>query len=461
MPKRQRSGSTYLPVAKRPRAGWRPVVKAVGGKLVRRTLGAVSPYIGAAMSVAPYVRAGYRTYRGLRKRTGTKKKSKTVTRGRYAGRKGAAFSKSAGFFGGTSKDSVIAPYLNKGVVQQVEYGDVVSEPTRQVVLVGHSTAPRQRIFDCAIASILKLLFKKAGIKLKNWNEPILEGANIPARLEIKYKDYDGSTVSTQAFLVPVTKTLLTLLVDVATWFNSFSASTFPSQWLSMQYYHDIGTIGSTRLIAYDIDLTATTIDLYCRSNMKIQNRTINSTGNDQADDVDNVPLHGKHFTFKYNGSQFRDYNTPAVTSKPQLYTDASFGSMNYTSLPDSTGTTLYDSVPEKKQFIGCLSAGPAHLDPGEVKTSKLDSRHVLTFSKLMNLIKMKGDAGGAFKNGIPFYIGKTRFFAFEKMINAVAMSAENAFKLAFEIDLTVGVIATVYENHQTAKFMINANGQVA
>ncbi|AJD07561.1 capsid protein [Sewage-associated circular DNA virus-33] len=438
------------------RSATRSASRRVLSRIGSSVLGRVNPYVGTALSLAPYARAGLRTLRSIRKYS-----KKNYKRGRKSGgRKGAAFSKSAGFFGGTLKDSKLAPYLSKGVVQQYELGDVVSEASRQVVVVGHSTCPPSRIIYACFGSLLKLLFRKAGIKIKNWEEPILEGANIPARIAIRYKERDGYVVTTHEFPITTSLTMGQLVLNMVLWINGFSAINFPGQFLSIQYYHDVGTLGSSRLIAYDIDMTSTTVQIYCRSNMKIQNRTINTSGNDQDSDVDNVPLYGKHFTVKYNGTVYRDYNTPAVSGTPQLYTDPEFGSLNWSALPSDTGTSLYKEVPEKSQFIGVKSAGPAHLDPGEVKTSKLEFSKSLNFNKLMMLFKAKAPGGGGFPRGVPFYFGETRFFCFEKMINAVAMTAENAFKLAFEIDLTVGAICSTYENHQTAKLTFQQTGQL-
>jgi len=402
------------------------------------------PYVGPSVRAAQsayagykYARKGYSNFKSFTKRTPPVVKKR---------RAGATFSKSAGFFKSDGmKANKLDNYMNNGVAYHLEHGNVITDATRNVVYVGHSTCPKRTVVRVAIGALLKLLFKKAGVKIKNWDLPILNGANIPARLELEYKVVDGSTLVRQAFPMPVTKTFTEIVADILFWLNTFTAINFPQQWMRIVYYHDIGVIGSSRLLAYDIDLTATTLDLFCTSHLKIQNRTVNTSSNDQADDVDNVPIYGRSYDVGYNGTTFRDYNQPLSAGSPQLRTDIDYGVMDYATTASDLGTTLYKEVALPTQFIGVTSHGKAHLDPGEIKTSKIDFATVITFNKLVSLYKSKSLDAGAI-----FFLGKTRIFGFEKMITAVAQTVENQYNLAIETDLKVGCICRTKDNHQTA-----------
>lgn len=448
---RMATSSTASAVVKR---GGTTVRQRAGRQLarslaIRRGLSRLNPYIGAAMTAYPYAKSGYQFVRGLL--------SKKKGRG-----KGASQTKSSGWFKSFKKQrNSMERYLNTGVVRNMEQGDVL-QSTNQVNYLAHSTCPKIQTLNSCLGGLLKHLFKKAGIKIKNWSEPILEGANIPARIEIKYKEADGSVVSTQAFTIPVTKTLDQIVFDMSGWIIGFTGVNFPSIFLSMQYYHDIGTIGSSRLIAYDIDLTSTVFHIHAKSHMKIQNRTVNTAANDQSDDIDNVPVYGRHFLVRGNGTVYRDYDTPATASFPQLRTDATYGVLNYTTPNPNTGSTLLNEVPLKNQLTGCMSYGPAHLDPGQVKTSKLSFTKRISFNKFILLFKAKatGGATGGINNNTPFYFGLTRIFGFEKMINAVAISTENAINLAYEHNLEIGCYVKTYQNNQTAKILLSNIGKV-
>lgn len=413
-----------------------------------------NPYVSGALTAYPYIKRAVKFART--------NMTRRVRRGKKTG---AAFSKSAGFFTefGPRKGSAMEQYLERGVVYNSENGGIINNNVggsfKDVIYVGHSTMPKQRVLEVAFAGLLKHLFKKAGIKIKNWSDAVLYGANIPARLELLYKDSDAATFSTFAATIPIGQTFQQTVAKFVDWYNAFSGATVPASFLTLTYYHDIGTIGSSRLIAYEIDLSSTKVHLESVSYLKIQNRTLNQDGvSKDADDVDNVPIYGRSFTVNGNGSMFRDYNMPvAATSAPQLRTDPFFGILNYNLTADiDAGSTMWQEVPVKTQIVGVKSYGPAHLDPGQVKTSKLTFKTIISFPKLMLMIRLKAPVGGATvnppnTNATPFFLGNTRIFAFEKMIKAVATTTANQVQLAYEVNTDIGCFVQTYQNYQTAK----------
>lgn len=428
------------------------VARAIGGsaRALFPYAAAAVPYAGMAYRAGQMVRSGYKAVKKIRKSRGTQ----TGVSGRSYG---ASNSKSAGrFTSGAVRTGKMDKYLNQGCIIHREHGDVVTDSSKDVVYIAHSTCPKRTMLRTGLGSLVKYLFKKAGLKIKNWESPLLVGANIPARLEIEFKVHDGDKLDKIAFPINTAASLADIVSDMTNWINSFTSTNFPQQFLRITYYHDIGTFGSSRLLAYDIDLTSTSMNFGCFSHLKIQNRTINSSGNDQADDVDNVPLYGRSYDVKYNGTTYRDYNTPSVNGAPQLRTDIDFGTMDYSSVPQiDVGSNLYKEVAQPKQLAGLIGSGKAHLDPGEIKTSTLYFETTIGLNKLVSLYKNKGlDAG------VVFWLGKTRIFGFEKMINAVAMNETNQFNLAFEHDLKIGCVTTCRENHQTAMKTENYTGKI-
>lgn len=462
MPKRRMS----MPPTPAKRSNLGQVVRRIPRTVARRIPGTVIKYAGPLGQAYSYGQVALRGIRAIsrrnkyvqKRRAAGKQKSKSsaATQTSVLKKMGASMSKSSGrFTTGKADNVVLNKFLNQGVIIHREIGDVVSDATKDVVYLAHSCCPKRTVIRAAYAAMVKYLCKKAGIKIKSWESPILIGSNIPARLEIQYKENDGRTVLTKAFTMPVTHNLLLVCQDFWAWLDTLNATVFPQQWLRLTYYHDIGTIGSSRLLAYDIDLTTCGIEVYGTSHLKIQNRTINSTGNDQADDVDNVPIYGRSYDVRYNGTTFRDYNSPLTVGNPQLRTDSDYGVMNFA---DQTGlatdSTLYKEVAQPSQFVGVLSHGNAHLDPGEIKTSTINFHKTISFNRLITLYKTKGLQSP----GIEFYFGKTRIFGFEKMINAVALNETNQYKIAFESDLKVGAICHIKENHQTALLTESTTG---
>jgi len=431
------------------------------GRVAARALSlSRNPYVQGGMMAARYGRRIYSRLRAMTSRANVRRPRKG----------GAPDSKSSGFFSefGPRRQSAMEEYIEKGVVYNSENGGVVNNTIggtfKDVIYIGHSTMPKQRVLEVAFAALLKHLFKKAGIKVKNWSEAVLEGANIPARLELQYKDSDFTTISTFAATIPVTQTFQQTVAKFVDWYNAFTAITIPTVFLKLVYYHDIGTIGSSRLVAYEIDMTSTKCHFESVSYLKIQNRTKNQDGSKDSDDIDNVPIYGRHFMMNGNGSTFRDYNTPAANSAPQLRTDSFFGVLNYNLTTDiDNGSTMWLEVPMKNQITGVKSYGPAHLDPGQVKTSKLVFKKTISFPKLMAMIRTKATSAftGGSVNAAPFYFGNTRIFAFEKMIKAVATDATNQMALAYEVNTDIGCYVQTYQNYQTAKQIQSSIGAQA
>lgn len=437
-----------LSAATRTRLG--QMARRVAGRALSRVVPAVGT-ASTAYDIYKYVSAG-------RKQRAAARAAVKARRNR----KGASMSKSAGFISNAPSmaPAKVEMFMDKGVVATLEQGDVVSN-TRAVTYLAHSTNPRDSTMTIAIGALLKKLFNKAGIKIKNWDFYILDGTDIPARVEIVYKERDGGPRQRQAFTMPTNKTLRGMVNDIKAWLDTFTPGNYPQQFLELQYFHDIGTIGSSRLIAYEIDLQSVKLHYHCRSSMKIQNRTINSTGNNEADDVDNVPLYGRHFTVNGNGAMYRDYpDNGGVGSTPYLTTDKLYGVLNYSVLPLEAGTTLYGEVPVKSQLTGVKQHGNIHLDPGEVKTSAIVHEATISWNGMIQRYYSKAGTGVNNKDAQRFTFGKTRILAMEKMINAVAVDATNAPRIAYEHNLELACYATIYQNYQTAKSVTIFTGPI-
>lgn len=89
--------------------------------------------------------------------------------------------------------------------------------------------------------------------------------------------------------------------------------------------------GFTRL---DIDLRRCKFDIYVKSSLKIQNRTVNTDANNEADDVDNVPLYGKQFEGSGNYVLLGDnIVAPSRTIQTNLIQAAFDGSSPFSEVP--------------------------------------------------------------------------------------------------------------------------------
>lgn len=338
----------------------------------------------------------------------------------------------------------------QGFVSRREVGDVVSDASNQVVYVAHSTMPQRLVERTLFKSLIKRLMQEAGVAIKNENVSLLGTQYYNSLIRLEYKVKDGAVVAVKEWTLTSASTLLSVADDMYNTFNGWAGTAnLPQQLLRISFFVDFsGVISSAYMLQSTLDLTSARVQIVARSELKVQNRTLNSTGNNQSDNVDNVPIDGKFFEYKTNSTIYRDYATPAASNKQGISTSPDYGTLP--KLPvDPTGTSMYDKIPLTSQFIGVKKEGSAHLDPGEIKTSVMTDQTTMTISKLIYLLYARSSAG--LSTGIQqCWIGKTRLFAYEKMINAVAMSETNQFNLAYEHMVEIGVVLKTLKNFHTA-----------
>lgn len=423
------------------------VARRVASGAIKRLATGVVPYAGTAIRAA---RTGYRLYKTLR----------PGTRGRKS-YGSSPNSKSKGYFPKTKKVTTKSDVFSSGgYVFKGEYGGVVVETGRQVVYLAHSTMPAQQVGRVFIAALVKKILVLANHTIKNSDEPILNGQYYKSELVLEYKVRDGTVVSEQKFVINTTDTLFIVTDQIFQWFMLLAESAnLPSQYLSLKYYVEFGTLATARLLQAEIDLTTVSFEFYSKSLLKIQNRTINSSGNDQADDVDNVPIEGKCFDYISNGTIYRDYNTPASNDVSAITTHPIYGLLPSTIASD-VGTGMYEELPNRTQFVGCKKTARSHLDPGEIKTSVLNDRLVIGMGKLITKLFARKPNTGSTGRFQQTWIGRTRLFGWEKMINAVAMTETNQFNLAFEHQLEIGCLVKVKRSIYTAPEVKIATGMV-
>lgn len=367
-------------------------------------------------------------------------------------------SKSAGFFKATKDNtSKMDKHSISGIVQKSEFGSVRTDAVNDVVYVAQSTAPPQFMLQCMVAALIKKLFALNGIQIKSFESVLLQGQQYPMQIKLDYKLLDGGVVTSQTFAISTTDTLNNIRGAIYLFLLGRVGDLAIDQYLRITLLDDYtGWVGAARVLRASIDLSTASFRFDCKSILKIQNRTINSTGNDQDNDVDNVPLYGKYFDYNTNGTIFRDYNQPSIASPSQVTTTPFYGVLS-TAAPDTTLTSMYKEVPLQSQFVGCKKSGKSHLDPGEIKTSVVTDSFNISFVKLVKTLTVKGTALVANEN-TQVWLGKSRLFSWERMIQPAANSAINQYSIAYEHQLNVGCTMYVKRDFQTAPGIAQAIG---
>lgn len=359
---------------------------------------------------------------------------------------------------GRRKGTVFDRVAEKGFVKRIQCGNVMTSQ-RAVGYLAQSDAPVREVVEVFAKALAKKLLEGAGIRLKNDQETILNGQYYGSTVELRYKEKDGGVIQTKEWNITSTTTLEQLAGQnnpgIAYWllYTVAGQSTLPTQMLTLRYYVEFGTLGTARLIQSEIDLTGVTVTLDCHSQLKMQNRTVNSASNNEADDVDNVPLDGKFYDFSSNGTQYKDYNEPTAAGGAIVTTHPNYGILP-TTLPVETGSLMFKDVPLKSQFIGCKKNGNWKIQPASIKTSDIRSHMRMSLQKFISTALTKVTAGTS--TGFQqFWLGKTRIFAFEKMIMASIASEVNQITMAFDHEINIGCSLYVRYSRHTAPAVAN------
>jgi len=197
-------------------------------------------------------------------------------------------------------------------------------------------------------------------------------------------------------------------------------------------------------------LNDVSVCFYFDSYMKIQNRTKGTADNDEADDLDNMPLTGKSYfgsgtriNMKFRNWQDADNTDIMVQQNSVIY-------------PNPGTNKVWDEPLSPNALTGVKSSHRVSFQPGVVKLSKLK------YQKCMGLNYFVNDVINNYDLATPLSpntnkqtrIGKYRFFMLEKEIEIKYNEAiAQDVTLAYEIDVTCGVLLKIRNN----KFLSREN----
>lgn len=363
-------------------------------------------------------------------------------------------SKSGGFFPpGTSKKNELDYFSKSGVVLCAEYGSSIQGSAAnkfQSVIVGHATAGLNPVVNMLSFAMTKFLATKMNRDIENFSNIISVAGERGYNFRILWKetpmDVNYSVLPFTFSVVVNTTTWALLQTQLYTWLlNTYSA--YPSGILCVLEISrpDVLTtpvVGFERIAQFD--LTRAKFEYYAKSSLKIQNRSIGSTGGDE-ESVDNVPLYGK--SYEGTGNYFTAGIVGiGVPTDPVEALSRSYGFLASQTLAEPQG---------KQQLKRVKKIGKAHIEPGHIVTSVLAYRKKFTLSGMARhlIIAPTGDWEA---NGLK--IGNFRYLHLEKMIQSVATTDVNAIKVHYETDLKQGGIFTCPKVSVTP-MVINLNPQ--
>lgn len=296
-----------------------------------------------------------------------------------------------------------------------EYGGIGTSPN--VGVIGHISAPIATVKRTAWGAVTKMLMEKAGVPLVKSGSVLTEV--LPGDvLSVQYQVNETIASTQQSYTFVGAETL----EDVIDWLTDSARSYFPNTSVADQIrftniiFAPIAVDGFVRALhSVTICLDRVTIKMQTKSSLKLQNRTIVATGDDD-NDVNNQPIYGKGYSGPGTAAEWREVYPASF---------AGHGTYGIITGDDETAPSLED-IPDPATFKWVTRTGKMKLEPGEIRTSVLSSNMRVDFNSLMRTIQPNGFN---ITDKVRKKLGKYRFFIYEKMLDT---GAEYNIVLAFE-----------------------------
>ena len=370
-------------------------------------------------------------------------------------RYGAVTSKSSGFFKSRRRirrDNVEARISKLGAYKVWEYGSTITSPS--CVWVGHHDMPVNKVKEVVFLAMTRKLLDKVGgaSSIKEIGAPI-PWIQVGDKIQVNFRrtNDDGNAQITTAAL-PAGSPLADVAKALELAFDN-GASGWQQELVpvSMEYLPGSAISAFARP---NLVMAAETMifEFDCKSSFKIQNRSSNGV-DDDADDVDNIPLYGKSYYGKSNGLNMGIIRNTLATGYPgrtPFFANNTYGTYMADGAMYGANHPLNEPL-LPVNITGAVKTGKAHLDPGQIKTSVLIDRFKISYKKLFPMLyKVSARTAPVAVNPQSIQLGKSRVFALEKMLEAVNIVGDRSpIVVAFEHNFRLGCALTAYSSRST------------
>lgn len=313
------------------------------------------------------------------------------------------------------------------------------------IQVGHTSMPTRPVLLVLCRAMIKKLFAKH-FRIKDFTDNCTaQPYNLIANDSIYmyfYDDWKTNTGASSGFAIAANDTFENLAVSL---YNVLASLILPQtiQNLRFEEMRYVPTTGTQPPIV--MPLIGAMFECNIKSALKLQNRTVNSSGNNEADDVDNVPLTGYLYDLKGNNMWNRTnrQGLAAIGTGNEAsndivlygYYQASTGAANTLTRGEPVQTASANSAfnrpsepPKPYEVLNCKKSAKVRVNPGGIKTSVLSQKFKLNFTYLLKLLLEDRNARPEVTQTYNERKGYCRVFHLEKIIGnnttSVAIGAE-------------------------------------
>lgn len=396
---------------------------------------------------------------------------------------GAGSSYHVGKFGRTrpSNQGIASRLLRGGMGYENTTAGTVSSAVDNVIYFGHSTWPSYQLVKAICAAILRRAYQRLGVDLTRTNSvlPTHEhatamsfeylGMNTDIREERLVGGITFGTTTVDQAAVEMAKTIFRTMYF---YFEGAAGadSRAPVKWQAFTLYNSALTPPT---IGVMLPLADMLLELYCSSQIKVQNVSFIGLGegdDDTSDNVNNITLEGYHYKgygnhmimkggFIDGPNGYRTYNNDAA-----ITTDRLSGVMRKNpSATRPTGVNM-DQLPVKPfQWQNVSRSAFVRLDSGCAKTDFISQRKTVTFQKFLDTVLAAGSNTSTLSQTAETGVlaenwsnqGKFSCFGLTRLINHTG-STETALRCLYEVEQKIYVnVAKVFKTPAVASTTLN------
>jgi len=361
---------------------------------------------------------------------------------RRRGSRNAGPARSGGFISTRKvKKTKLRKLSKRGVDYTMEVGGATS--ATDAMYIGHITAPVEVLIQNGVRAMFKDMFLKAQYDVSDVTAVI--GFTATDSLVVNFTEREGVPMS----LITLNLTPLDSINSITTWFTA-SARPWGTETTSVSdqiLFHSIqfrvGDVANTIASPVLVMLKHCKVHFAAKSALKMQNRTVNTVGDDDVDEVDNVPLSGMCYEGHGTGAVYIRKSTTGGTQPTFV------GSNNQGMILLKPGASYNapEEPPNPSNFDKIKKEAKVKLEPGEIKTSVLKWEKSMSFN---NFWQATHPHGVGLTTVVRKPLGEFRFFGMEKMIHFAA--ADTAIQTVYEHQYDLGSTVSYSRAIQSVKY---------
>lgn len=393
--------------------------------------------------------AAKKMFKGKRKLAPAKKGYSGYTR--YAGsvKKGKKFSKKI------SKNGQLTEYgiTNKGIQTHFEFRKTMTGTNVEGVFIGHTSLPGKQSGINMWRAILKYLLIKIGVEVRDFGKRMFDygfgnfDQIVVYWYELQTQTSPYTNIATINTTTSFDNVAAQLAGNFATSSDLFNSSTMRLDSIVYIPVNSPNPESTAKLGRGHVNLNCASVAVSTVSKLKIQNVTVESPNDNEADDVTRVPLQGRVYNCKGNNLEFKSnrnclpgfFDGSDEVALCQTFTKASssfFGGNVQNFYGDDTQTPYVKTseMPQAWEITNCNRSGKFTLQPGDIKVSTVTNRFTVSINYLFRLL-YQSRVGKVGTLGYNPKAGKTTAMYLEKVIgrgptvnNSVTLWAELEFK---------------------------------